>query len=137
MKVIPFESAHARMLRLDDDRRGLCIGRIRARYQGWVEGRVTIDQLCADARDAMETYVLDTLAAFFPPLSVAPGIEPAAELVDQFHDAVSRTAHGVRDAIADSQARHAVAQILQTSVLDAESYLRHLSEGTLPIRRRG
>jgi hypothetical protein len=43
----------------------------------------------------------------------------------------------VRDTITDSQVRHAVAQVLQTCVLNAESYLRHLTEGKVPIRRRG
>ena len=136
MKVIPFESAAARALRIDADRRTLCVQRIRTRYKGWEDGHVSIEQLCAEAREAMETYVLDTLDAVFGPLALTPGAEPPAELVDQFHQSVAQTAHSVRDAIADSQVRHAVAQVLQTSVLHAESYLRHLTDG-LPIRRRG
>lgn len=137
MKVIPFESAAARAARLDADRRTLCVQRIRLRYKSWQDGHVTIEQLCAEARDAMETYVLDTLDAVFGPLSLPVGAEPPTELVDQFHQSVAQTAHGVRDIISDSQARHAVAQVLQTSVLHAESYLRHMTEGTLPMRRRG
>jgi hypothetical protein len=137
MKVIPFESAAARASRLDADRRTLCVQRIRTRYKGWEDGHVSIEQLCAEAREAMETYVLDTLDSIFGPLPVAPGEEPPAALVDQFHQSVAQTAHSVRDAITDSQVRHAVAQVLQTSVLHAESYLRHLTEGRLPIRRRG
>src|SRR5687768_5318859 len=137
MKVIPFESAAARASRLDADRRTLCVQRIRTRYKGWEDGQVSIEQLCADAREAMETYVLDTLDSVFGPLPVVPGEEPASALVDQFHQSVAQTAHSVRDAITDSQLRHAVAQLLQTSVLHAESSLRHLTEGRLPIRRRG
>jgi hypothetical protein len=136
MKVIPFESAAARALRLDADRRMLCVQRVKTRYKSYADGHVPVEQLCAEAREAMETYVLDTLDAIFGPLALTPGAEPPADLVDQFHQSVAETAHSVRDVISDSQARHAVAQILQTSVLHAESYLRHLTEGT-PIRRRG
>ena len=136
MKVIPFESAAARALRLDADRRMLCVQRIKTRYKSYADGHITIEQLCTEAREAMETYVLDTLDATFGPLALAPGQEPPAELVDQFHQSVAETAHSVRDVISDSQTRHSVAQILQTSVLHAESYLRHLTDG-FPIRRRG
>jgi hypothetical protein len=137
MKVIPFESAAARALRLDADRRTLCVQRIRTRYKSWEDGHVTLEHLCAEAREAMETYVLDTLDSVFGPLAIAPGEQPPAALVEQFHQSVAQAAHSVRDVIADSQARHAVAQILQTSVLHAESYLRHMAEGRLPLRRRG
>ena len=128
--VIRFEPLQKRLIRADAIRRRAYVAKVRATYDAWVVGRVSLSRLRGDAGDALQDYAAETLDAFVG--SSNGGREPEDPLwvVDAYHEGISRAGIEMRDAIADSTARHAVAQTLQERMLRAEACLREVIDST-------
>lgn len=129
--VIQFEPLQKRLIRVDAVRRRNYVAKVKATYDDWAAGRIPLTRLCSDAGDALQDYASETLDAL-----VGSGNgnrepeEPASWVLDAYHDGISRAGVAMRDAIADSTARHAVAQTLQERMLRAEAYLRQVIDSS-------
>jgi hypothetical protein len=136
--VIQFEPLQTRLLRADAIRRRAYVAKVQAAYDAWVEGRVSLARLCSDAGDALQDYASETLDALVGTANGSPDPEePAPWVPDAYHEGISRAGVAMRDAIADSTARHAVAQTLQERMFRAEAVLRevtHSSQAARPQR---
>ena len=133
--VLPFESLKARLQRLDETRRVACVEEVRLRYNRWRSGELPLTTLCAEAGDALDRYSIETLDAWLTGVASSRGPEPQRWLADEYPESVGRTATAIRDVIAEPAARHAVAQILQTGVLQAHSQLHHVLDSKLTVNR--
>jgi hypothetical protein len=133
--VIQFESLQKRLLRADAIRRRAYVAKVQAMYDAWVAGRVSLARLCSDAGDALQDYASETLDAL---VGSANGSrdpeEPAPWVLDAYQEGISCAGVGMRDVIADSTARHAVAQTLQERMLRAETILRQVIDSSQPVR---
>lgn len=122
--VIHFDPLQERLLRTDAFRRHSYVRQVRRQYEAWEAGRVALDGLCAAAGDALRAYASEVLDA----LLSAAGESHRTELVDWVRDAyyqsIGNAGRAIREAIADSTVRYAVAQRLQEQMLHAESQLR-------------
>jgi hypothetical protein len=133
--VIQFEPLRKRLLRADAVRRRNYVAKVKATYGEWTAGRIPLTRLCSDAGDALQDYASETLDAL---VGSANGNrdpeEPASWVLDAYHEGISRAGVAMRDAIADSNARHAVAQTLQERMLRAEACLRQVIESSQTAR---
>lgn len=120
--VLPFEPLKDRFRRLAESRRVECVAYVRARYELWTAGEVSLDQLCGDVGRALQEYSDATIAVYGGRTSRAADHQQSF-LTEEFVKAIGEAATAIRDAITDPAARHAVAQVLQTRVLLAQSRL--------------
>ena len=134
--VLPFESLKARVQRLDDSRRTAAVEEVRACYARWTAGDITLAMLCADAGDALDRFAMDTLDSWLGAIASSRGINLQRWLMDEYPESVGQTANAIRDVIGDRAARHAVAQNLQTGVLQAQSHLHHILDTRLTAERQ-
>ena len=125
--VIRFEPLQERLLRADANRRRVYVAKVQTTYDAWAAGQIPLSRLCRDAGDALQDYASETLDAL---VGCANGSrdteEPAPWVLDAYDEGISRAGIAMRDTIADSTARHAVAQTLQERTLRAESQLRQV-----------
>ena len=129
--VIRFEPLQERLLRADAIRRRAYVAKVREAYFAWAAGGVSLSRLCSDAGDALQDYAAETLDAFVGSSNGSRESEdPASWVLDAYHEGISRAGIEMRDAIADSTARHAVAQTLQERMLRAEACLREVIDST-------
>lgn len=128
--VIRFEPLQKRLLRADATRRRTYVAKVRSAYTAWAAGRVSLERLCSDAGDALQEYASETLDALVGSNGNRDRAEPAPWVLEFYDQSISRAGAAMRDAVADSTARHAVAQTLQERMLRAESCLRQLIDAS-------
>jgi hypothetical protein len=133
--VIRFEPLEKRLLRADAIRRRAYVAKVRSTYDAWAAGRVSLARLCSDAGDALQDYASETLDALAGSANGSRDPEePARWVLDAYHKGISRAGVEMRDAIADSNARHAVAQTLQERMLRAEGVMRNVIDSNQSAR---
>lgn len=134
LMVIRFEPLQKRLLRADAVRRRSYVEKVRRKYNAWQAGRIPLARLCTDAGDALQQYASETLDAFLTAGQTSRELEPSVWVLEAYHDGISRAGIAIRDAIADTTARHAVAQTLQERLLRAESQLRFVVNSSPAMR---
>jgi hypothetical protein len=134
--VIRFEPLQKRLLRVDAGRRRAYVDKVRGVYKAWEAGRISLARLCSEAGTALQDYASETLDALLGGTNASREPKPAAWILDAYHEGISRAGVAIRDAIADSTARHAVAQTLQERMLRAESVVRQVINASPAARPR-
>ena len=134
--VLPFESLKARVYRLDASRRASCVEDARTRYARWLAGGLSLNELCAEVGDLLERYAMDTLDSWLGAVASSRGIDLQRWLMDEYPESVGQAANAIRDVIDDRNARHAVAQNLQTGVLQAQAHLHQVLDTRLAADRQ-
>jgi hypothetical protein len=134
--VIRFEPLQKRLLRVDAARRRAYVDKVRRTYHAWEAGRISLARLCSEAGTALQDYASETLDALLGGANAGREPGPSAWVLDAYHEGISRAGAAIRDAIADSTARHAVAQTLQERMLRAESLVRHVINSSPAARPR-
>jgi hypothetical protein len=87
------------------------------------EEQVSGDELTEFAGSALEGYAESLLEELLPVGPVSPVVDEAW-VKRQFHDGLDRAGAGLREALSESRYRHAVAQVLQRKMFEAEGMLR-------------
>jgi hypothetical protein len=128
--VIRFETLEKRLLRADATRRRRYVAKVRSAYAAWAAGRVSLERLCNDAGDALQEYASETLDALVGGNATRERPDLPPWVVGAYDQSISRAGAAMRDAVADSTARHAVAQTLQERMLRAESCFRQVIDST-------
>ena len=94
----------------------------------WTKGAISLETLCVRAGDAFDECATATFEALRAAGTAADDENAPKWMRQHYRRALLSVAHAIRDAIADSTARHTVAQTLQTRMLRAESRFRQLIE---------
>lgn len=113
---------------------GALVERVRGRVAR--KGGATAAELSRYAAAAFETYAETLLRALLAAASRREGGDVEAWVRRQFHDGLDSAGTPLREAVADSPHRHAVAQGLQQKMFEVELMLRHalkarFSEGSM------
>lgn len=132
--VVPFETLLSRQRRLDADRRRRCLRQFRAWPAAFAAGRLTVDELCARAGEALDAYAAGTAEALR--CGNLEDRERATWTAREYHDGIGSVAEAIRDEIDDLSARHLVAQTLQERLLRAELRFRTAQDCQVAQRRR-
>jgi hypothetical protein len=101
---------------------GVLVDRVRGRVAR--KGGATAGELCHYAAAAFEAYADTLLRALLAAASRREGEDGEAWVRRQFHDGLDSAGTPLREAVADSPHRHAVAQGLQQKMFEAEVMLR-------------
>jgi len=101
---------------------GALVARVRGRVAR--QGGATVGELSQYAAAAFETYADTLLRALMAAASRREGLDVEAWVRRQFHDGLDNAGTPLREAVADSPHRHAVAQRLQQKMFEAELMLR-------------
>jgi hypothetical protein len=101
---------------------------IRLNYEDWRAGKVPLDALCARAGHELDRYAAATLDTLLSSNDTSGQAQPTRSVSEHYRDAVGSLARAIRDVFADARGRHAVAQVLQTLVLRAETRLRNVRD---------
>ena len=88
------------------------------------KGGARAGELCQYAAAAFEAYAETLLRALMAAASRREGTDAEAWVRRQFHDGMDSAGTPLREAVADSPHRHAVAQGLQRKMFEAEVMLR-------------
>ena len=120
------DEVKARLQRETETLRDAALNTVHAQYNLWSTGAVSLDTLCSRAGDAFDQYAAAAFAALLR--SGAPSDAEASPnwMREYYRRAIVTVAHAIRDTIAESSPRHAVAQTLQTRMLRAETRFRQL-----------
>lgn len=102
---------------------------IRLNYADWRTGKVPLEAVCAAAGQALDRYAAATLETLLSSIDTTGQAQPARSISEHFREAVGSFARDIREVFADARGGHAVAQVLQTLLLRAETRLRHLRQG--------
>lgn len=123
--VIQFEPLEERLVRADDVRRRSYVERVQRDYAAWQARRISVEVLCERAGEALHAYADETLAALLKTPGSSDSPQGASKrLLEAFNSRVGQAGVSIRDVIADSSIRHAVAQRLQERLLRAEAEFR-------------
>lgn len=101
---------------------GVLVDRVRGRVTR--KGGATAGELSQYAAAAFEAYAETLLRALMAAASRRQGDDVEAWVRRQFHDGLDNAGSPLREAVADSPHRHAVAQGLQQKMFEAELMLR-------------
>ena len=101
---------------------GVLVDRVRGRVAR--AGGATAGELSQYAATAFEAYAETHLRAVMAAASRREGGDVEGWVRQQFHDGLDNAGKPLRDAVADSPHRHAVAQGLQQKMFEAELMLR-------------
>jgi len=101
---------------------GVLVERVRGRVTR--KGGATAGELSIYAAAAFEAYADTLLRALLAAASRREGNDTEAWVRRQFHDGLDSAGTPLREAVADSPHRHAVAQGLQQKMFEAEVMLR-------------
>jgi hypothetical protein len=99
---------------------------LRLNYADWREGRVSLEAACASAGQALDRYADATLETLLSSSDATRQPQPPRSVSEHYREAVGSFAKDIRDVFADARGGHAVAQVLQTLLLRAETRLRNL-----------
>lgn len=94
------------------------------RYRQWVAGEISLTQLASDIGDVIDAHAVEAVETAEREIAACAEPGPYRWVIEDYAEALSRIGAAIREMIADSTARHAVLQTLQTRVLEAESRVR-------------
>ena len=105
-------------------RRSTYLDTISLRYRRWTAGEISLSQLASDIGDVIDAHAVEAVET--AERAIAAGSEPGPYrwVIEDYAEALNRIGAAIREMIADSTARHAVLQTLQTRVLEAEFRVR-------------
>ena len=106
---------------------GALVDRVRARVTR--KGGATAGELCQYAAEAFQTYAETLLRALMAAASRRESGDVEAWVRHQFHAGMDNAGMPLREAVAESPHRHAVAQGLQQKMFEAELMLRRALKG--------
>jgi hypothetical protein len=99
---------------------------IRLNYEDWRGGQVSLEAACAAAGQALDRYAATTLETLLSSTDSKGQRQSAGSVSEHYREAVGSFAREIRGVFADARGGHAVAQVLQTLLLRAETRLRNV-----------
>lgn len=116
----------AELTRQTEALRGKSLRTVQSDQSLWTTGAISLETLCSRAGDAFDACARATFDALRGVENPPDAADAPKWMRQHYRRAVIGVAHAIRDAIGDSNARHAVAQTLQTRMLRAETRFREL-----------